>query len=378
MSSRNTRIDTFRIRELCIPFKSTFTHASASRAETSSVWVEALGGGGVEGQGEACPRSYVTGETIASARAFVARHGASLCDEVVDLESLRRWMAAHVAEIDANPAAWCAVELACLDAFGRSNGQTVEAVLGLPPLAGSFMYTAVVGDSEPAAFHAMVQRYARLGFQDFKVKLSADVERERQKLSAFSPLREDGVRVRADANNLWSTASEAVEALRRLAFDWYALEEPIRANQYEELSALADAIARPIVLDESLVRTEQLEQLPGSPSQWLVNVRVSKMGGLVRSLDVVSAARRLGIGVIVGAQVGETSLLTRAGLTAAHAAGPTLVAHEGAFGTHLLTADVCEPPIMFGPGGRLDVAQHAGLAEPGLGRFVVPHSSMLL
>lgn len=378
MSFADVRIDAFRLRELRIPFKTAFKHASASRTETSSVWVEALAGGDVVGQGEACPRPYVTQETIESARSFVSTHGESICGRVRDLESLRHWMDDHVDDVDANPAAWCSVELACLDAFGRSTGQAMEALLGLPPLAGHFAYTAVVGDDNPSAFHALVQRYGRIGFRDFKVKLSGDIERDRQKLSAFVPLLTQGVRVRADANNVWETAVEAAETLSRLAFEWFAVEEPIRANQYDELGTLAAEIGCPIVLDESLVRRQQLARLPAPPAQWIVNVRVSKMGGLLRSLDVIAEARRRGIGVIVGAQVGETSLLTRAGLTVAHAAADILVAQEGAFGTHLLTEDVCDPPIMFGSRGLVDVSDVAALQAPGLGAFAVPSPSMLV
>jgi L-alanine-DL-glutamate epimerase-like enolase superfamily enzyme len=372
----DVRIDTLRLRELRIPFKTTFKHASASRAATSSVWVEALAAGRVAGQGEACPRPYVTGETIESARAFVATYGASICNRVHDLESLRRWMDEHLEAIDANPAAWCSVELACLDAFGRQADQTIETVLGLPPLGGTFAYTAVIGDDEPAAFHVWVHRYERLGFLDFKVKLSGDVERDRQKLTAFAPLLEGGVRVRADANNLWDSAAEASAALSSLGFNWYAIEEPVRANQYEELRRVARDAGCPVVLDESLVRRQQFEHLSGPPAQWLVNVRVSKMGGLLRSLDVVAEARRRGIGVIVGAQVGETSLLTRAGLTVAHAAGSSLVAQEGAFGTHLLENDVCDPPLMFGPRGLFEVASFDSLAAPGFSAIAGPGDSM--
>lgn len=377
MSLADVRIDTLRLRELRIPFKAAFRHASASRAATSSVWVEALAAGNIVGQGEACPRPYVTQETVESARAFVSTHGESICHSVHDLRSLQTWMDEHLEDIDANPAAWCSVELACLDAFGRRAGQTIETVLGLPPLVGRFAYAAVVGDDEPAAFRALVHRYEHLGFLDFKVKLSGDLDRDRQKLAAFRPLLERGVRVRADANNLWHTAEDAADALSRLGFKWFAIEEPIRANQYEELRKLARDVGCPIVLDESLVRSQQFEWLSGPAAEWLVNVRVSKMGGLLRSLDVVAEARRRGIGVIVGAQVGETSLLTRAGLTVAHAAADNLVAQEGAFGTHLLENDVCDPPLMFGSRGLIEVASFDSLADPGLGVIAGPGAAML-
>lgn len=74
------------------------------------------------------------------------------------------------------------------------------------------------------------------------------------------------------------------------------------------------------------------------------------------------------MGLIVGAHVGETSVLTRAALTVARAARDILVAQEGAFGTHLLLRDVVNPPVMFGPGGMLDAAaltlRRAGFGLP--------------
>ena len=91
------------------------------------------------------------------------------------------------------------------------------------------------------------------------------------------------------------------------------------------------------------------------------------MGGLLRSLDFLGQARRQGVRVIVGAHVGETSLLTRAALTVASAAGKALVAQEGAFGTHLLEHDVVEPPLMFGAGGILDAGAAAIGTAPGWG-----------
>jgi L-alanine-DL-glutamate epimerase-like enolase superfamily enzyme len=127
-----------------------------------------------------------------------------------------------------------------------------------------------------------------------------------------------------------------------------------------------------VILDESCLRAEQLAGLPprsnGSsgegPAPWIVNVRVSKMGGLLRSLLVVEMARRHGLAVVVGAQVGETSLLTRAALTVAGQARDILVAQEGAFGTLLLSADPCDEPIMFGRAGLLEWPNAPG---PGFG-----------
>ena len=61
----------------------------------------------------------------------------------------------------------------------------------------------------------------------------------------------------------------------------------------------------------------------------------------------------LDVPVIIGAQVGETSLLTRAALSLAGYAGPVLTAQEGAFSTLLLQEDIFHPNLMFGDRGRL-------------------------
>jgi L-alanine-DL-glutamate epimerase-like enolase superfamily enzyme len=349
---------------LTIPFKVAFRHASAERAETSSAWVTAESDDGAAGHGESCPRPYVTGETIERARRFFDLHEPSIRASVVDLESLRAWTAGRQEDLDAEPAAWCAIELAVLDLIAQRAGVTIEGLLGTPPVEGRFQYSAVVGDMAPDAFRATAERYRAQGFTDFKVKLSGDLARDRAKVEVLRPWSE--IRVRVDANNLWQSGEEAAAFLESLAYPFFAIEEPI-GTDYHALATLARRLGCRIVLDESLLRASQVAELPGSSDLWLVNLRVSKMGGLLRSLGVVEAARRAGVRLIVGAQVGETSLLTRAALTVASVARDLLIAQEGAFGTHLLERDVCDPPLMFGADGVLDAAAFPALTRPGLG-----------
>jgi L-Ala-D/L-Glu epimerase len=354
-------------RPLTIPFAVAFRHASADRRETAAIWVEARDGELI-GFGEGCPRPYVTGETVESALAFVAVHQEAVSRAVVDLPSLRAWMAAHGDEIDRHPAAWCALELALLDLLAKRAGVTVDALLGLPPLAPVFRYTAVLGIAAEPAFSTMVRAYAAKGFADYKLKLSGDVREDGLRYRAIADVA--GARIRVDANNRWSGADEAIAALRALPGTPIGIEEPIDAGNVVGLMRIADSLGVPVVMDESVTRVWQVMALPPPADQWIVNVRVSKMGGLLRSLEVVRLARERGLRIIVGAQVGETSLLTRVGLTVATAAGTLLVGQEGAFGTRLLTRDVCDPPLMFGAGGVLRWADHPGAVRTGFGLAV--------
>ncbi len=58
-----------------VPFKVIFRHASASRRKSENLIVAAHSACGHVGYGEGCPRHYVTGETVESGVAFMARHG---------------------------------------------------------------------------------------------------------------------------------------------------------------------------------------------------------------------------------------------------------------------------------------------------------------
>ena len=361
---------------VAIPFRQRFKHGSAERTHTQAVWVE-VKRDGVMGVGEGCPREYVTGESLETAERFLMAHRRTWESDFDTLDDMTMWIEQNDSVVDANPAAWCAVELAYLDLFGRERGQSVEELLDIPPVRGSFRYTAVVGDSDGETFADIVGRYQQMGFADFKLKLSGDMDRDREKLALIRKCEVPENHVRVDANNLWVDPEEAVRHLTALDFAFFGIEEPVAVGQLDALREVHRRTGCRIILDESFVRAHQLELLLPDPESWILNVRVSKMGGVVRSLDVLARAGKLGLPVIVGAQVGETSLLTRAGLLAAAAAGESLVGQEGAFGTFLLERDVCEPPLMFGPGGALD-ADALGLASrPGLGIDITPDRSVL-
>lgn len=359
------RLDRLSLTPLRIPFKTAFRHASADRCETCSVWVNASSKAGVSGYGESCPRAYVTGESIESAQVFFDSHRSSITGAITDLESLGSWTKQHEAEIDANPAAWCAIELALLDAMGKETNRSVETLLGLEALSAPFRYSAVLGDSDPEIFEKHYHQYCEHGFTDFKIKLSGDFQRDKYKITILR--RDPNCRVRVDANNLWRHPHEAIDYIRAFDYPLFAIEEPVTHNRYDQLLDIAENLDTKIILDESFLRRQQFGALHGQPERWIINVRVSKMGGILRCLEILRQARAAGIKVVVGAHVGETSLLTRAGLTVAHAARDILLAQEGAFGTRLLAKDVCDPPLAFQRNGLLKPERYFNPQGAGFG-----------
>ncbi|MDB5257413.1 MAG: hypothetical protein JWM14_2108 [Chitinophagaceae bacterium] len=342
------------LKKLNIPFKVSFKHTSAERSVTQSIWVTAVSTSGNVGHGEGCPREYVTNESLDTAAVFFDTYQTSLIDQIHDLDSLTSWLLEHKKEIDKNPAAWCAIELALLDLIAQDNKQSIESTLGLDPISQPFQYTAVLGDSSLEVFTGQLERYLAMGFSDFKIKISGNIETDNQKLFLFNQYDQQKIRVRLDANNIWATAEAAITYIKALSYPIFAIEEPLSAGQYEALNTIAETCGIKIILDESFLNADDFEKISGPAAHWIINLRVSKMGGLLRSLLLVKQARQLGISLIVGAQVGETSLLTRAALTVSNGARDVIIAQEGAFGTLLLQQDICDPPLMFKEKGILN------------------------
>jgi L-alanine-DL-glutamate epimerase-like enolase superfamily enzyme len=102
----------------------------------------------------------------------------------------------------------------------------------------------------------------------------------------------------------------------------------------------------------------------------VVNLRISKHGGLLRSIKMAESARARGLAVIIGSHVGETSLLTRTALTLAAACGDQLLAAECGYGSYLLRRDLTDPALRFGRRGVLKTQQTGIASAAGLGLMV--------
>ena len=344
-------------------FRMRFAHGSATRSETENVICVACGDG-LTGYGEGCPRGYVTGETIASAARFFGTHRADLESGIGDLASLRAWIAAHGDAIDANPAAFAAVEIALIDLFAQRAGQGIEAFLGLPP-PRPVRVSAVLGVTGRIAAAAIATGYRMFGMTDAKVKLSRDAAADRARLAIIRRVLGQGARLRVDANNLFQAAGDCVAHLDAAQARVWAIEEPLAPRDFAAMREVATATGARIILDESAIRPEDLATVEGA--DWIVNLRVSKHGGLIRSLEMLALARQRGLGVILGCHVGETGILTRAALALASACGDDLIAAECAYGGYLLARDLTRPRLRFGRGGLID----APAAGHGLGISVL-------
>ncbi len=344
---------------LRVHLKTRFRHPAADRTDGESVWVRA-GRKGIHGFGEGCPRIYVAGDDLSSSLAmirewFVDRRVSFFC-----FEDVTRFVSENDDLIRRFPSAWCAVEMALLDLFARERRESVESLLGLGPGKRWGRYSAVLGDDRTWRTTYLADQYMIRGMADFKVKVNGNLEKDMKKLRIISRLAADhslgGLRIRLDANNLWAgRTDEAIEHIRALGGNFFAVEEPVAAGDVEGMSRISAETGLPVILDESLLSVEDLDRFDGVLGTFIGNVKLSRVGGFLRAIAIIRRLREKGMGIIVGCHVGETSLLTRAAQILASAAGDSLMAMEGAFGDYLVEWEPVSPMLRFGHGGILDL-----------------------
>jgi muconate cycloisomerase len=352
---------------LRIPFVESFGHSASERRWSDSVVVQVRDESGVEGYGEGAPRPYVTGETVETMLDHLAHE---LWPRVADrelppAEDLATLAAVlpetALASALAPHASRAALELAVLDCALRRAGRSLSTLL--PPRRTRVTYSGVItsGPLAGAARHARQMRAIGLRAVKLKVGFDDDVARVTAVREALGP----DVSLRLDANGAWSFG-RGVEVLNAVAhLDIAAVEQPLARGPVEDLARLRRATPVPIMVDESLVTREDADALIAARAADFFNVRVSKCGGLARSLALAGAATAAGLQIQVGSQVGETAILSAAGRHLA-AALPAVAFVEGSFGTLLLTEDVSVESVQFGHRGEAPA-----LTGPGLGIRVV-------
>ena len=167
-----------------IPLKRAIKHASHARTETDNVIVRCVLSDRKQGFGEGLPREYVTGETIDSALELLKRS-----DLRAQLETCRDFAAVlalaervKLAPIPGDErgcqgnAARCAVELALLDAFGRTFGEPLSLItkaltpeLYLP--RERIRYSGVITSAKELKARAVSLAQRVYGFHQLKVKV---------------------------------------------------------------------------------------------------------------------------------------------------------------------------------------------------------------
>lgn len=331
--------------QLCMPIK----HYLAERTHSKNLVVKVVTDSGVVGFGEGIARQYVTGEVIESSLRFLQEHlipqlnGFHPSGPVDLIEALAELLSED--NRAQAPAACCALELAILDAAGKTWSQSVAQMLGGgdQPL----IYSAVIPMMSHPSFHRLLHliRDVEMSF----VKIKVGNERDTEVLSLAREILGHEVDLRVDANGAWSTEEAKKRIEEMMAYGISAVEQPVSKEDVQGLKRVSEQVEIPIIADESLCLERDAIELASLDACQVFNLRLSKCGGILAASRLYEIARKKAIASQLGCQVGETGILSAAGRQLA--ANRKFLYLEGSYSSYLLKEDIVKEPVEFGPGG---------------------------
>ena len=275
-----------RATALDLPLLRPFRTARGAKDVARNVLVE-VEHDGIVGRGEGAPIPRYAQDQASALRALerFAVPDASPFEQ-------DRWLEAFDRGAGTELAARCALESALWDWAGQATGRPVYDLLSIDPARAPLSsYTISVDDPERIRERVVEAR----SWPVLKLKMAGGT----QDRAMVEALREESVGpFRVDANEAWSfdEAREKIAWLSTLGCE--LVEQPLPAGRLVETARLRDSSAIPLAADEDAVLGVDPAEVCAVYD--LVNVKLTRLGGLRRAVQWLHAARSEGCGVMVG------------------------------------------------------------------------------
>ena len=249
---------------------------------------------GTTGYGEVCPlgSSYLPAYAN-GVRAGIAEIGPHLLGEdPIELNRLNRHMESV---LKGHPYVKSAIDIACWDILGQVTRQPLCVLLGGRYGKDFGLYRAI-SQEPPEVMAKHVAEYRTEGYRRFQLKVGGDPEEDIQRIRAVAAELKSGDRLVADANTGWlmHDAMRVIRAERDV--DVY-IEQPCLT--YEECLSVRRQTNHPFVLDEVIDSVEMLLRSLTDHAMDVLNIKISKFGGLTKARQIRDLCTSLGIAMTI-------------------------------------------------------------------------------
>lgn len=185
-----------------------------------------------------------------------------------------------------------ALEIACWDIFGQAVGRPLTDLIG-GRLNEDFPLYEAVPLGTPAQMADFVRARGEAGISRFQLKVGGDPADDIARVAAARAAAPDSASIIADANGGWQLL-QARRAIRGMAELDVLVEQPCRETPECALAHRGSTL--PMVLDESVVTSADLFAARDAGAL-AVNLKVSRLGGLARTVQMRDLAAELGLAV---------------------------------------------------------------------------------
>lgn len=278
-----------------------FTIARGTKKVVPNVIVE-LTADGITGLGEAGPNKRYH-EDAQKVQAYLADVDLAIFENVKGPKELTKQIDQQAIHPEIKSAK-SALEMAWLDWWGKSQGKPLWQLLDLsgnttPPTS----FTIGLDSTE-----RMQQKVKEAeGYPILKVKLGTD--RDFEIIRAIRAVTDKPIRV--DANEGWETVEAAKKHISFLADQNIELiEQPMPAGSDGQMQELFEWSPLSLFADERFKGSGNLEDITTMFDG--INIKLAKIGSIVKAGRVISRAQELGLQVMIGCMI-ESSLGIAAG-----------------------------------------------------------------
>ncbi|MEL6288620.1 MAG: mandelate racemase/muconate lactonizing enzyme family protein [Pseudomonadota bacterium] len=234
---------------------------------------------GLSGCGEFCP----CGENYIAAHSHGVEAAGRLLAPVLlgeDPRQVARIGHLMDATITGHDYAKSPFDIACWDLLGQTCAQPLWMLMGGKLTDGAPMYR--VAPQKPVEETiAELDAHRAAGYRQFQIKVGADWAGDIERLQETVPLLMTGEKAMADANQGWRVDDAIRVALAPRDLE-YILEQPCRT--YDECQQVRRVAEQPLKLDECITDMASAQRLVADRGAEIVCLKISKQGGLSKTL----------------------------------------------------------------------------------------------
>jgi L-alanine-DL-glutamate epimerase-like enolase superfamily enzyme len=266
------------------------------RESASGLVVEIHTDEGVSGIGEA------PGPTLPTIQTVIEQE---LTQFLVGQDPLRtEWLVHRMEEFSRNWSGIAAyaisgLEIALLDLKGKLLGAPVAELLGgfcrdRVPVVGYLFI------DEPEANARKAKAFVDAGYSELKLKVGRDFAQDHEGIAAIRDAVGPDVKLRIDANMIWSVPA-AIKWIRGLEqFDLQYVEQPVPDFDVAGLAQVRRSVSVPIAADEACTDVRSALELVKQDACDVFVVYPSEAGGLMRARQIAAIAEAAGKWCAIG------------------------------------------------------------------------------
>jgi cis-L-3-hydroxyproline dehydratase len=246
------------------------------------------------GYGEVCPLGpFYLPAYAAGVRAGIQEIGPHLIGEnPLQIGKLNRLMDKVM---KGHPYVKSGIDIACWDILGKVTKMPICELLGGRYESDFVLYRAISQQS-PEEMANNVLAYRNEGYRRFQLKVGGDPDTDIQRIKAVRSVLSEQDKLIADANTGW-TMHEAMRVVRGVRDIDVYIEQP--CETYQECLSISKRTDHPFVLDEVIDGIEPIVRGKNDLAMDVVNIKISKFGGLTRAAQARDLCVSLGIAMTI-------------------------------------------------------------------------------